>query len=521
MEPDTGSDRMAVATGRARRKTLGAMAVALVLVAAGVSLALVDPFATGESDTPGVAGISYPTGIYTVVREDLSSQMQESATLGYAGSYDVSAPSGTSAETVAQDRQTVTQDQQTLSADERTEADQANADNQQTAADQGDVDTDQSILAADDGAESGACAGSGASSAACGQDQQKLSTDRSALIQAQQQLQSAQSGAALANDQDQATVQSEEAKLQDDEGTLASDQATETNPGTTYTYLPNVGEVISEDQPVYSLDDEAVPLLYGSVPAYRAFYVGMSDGADVGELTRDLLALGYGAGLTQSDHYSSATAAAVQAWQRALGLPATGRILLGEVVFEPGPIRVTTVTPSVGQSVGGGGLNGSGGSGGGDSALTATSTTPQVSIALDADQQSEVAVGDQVTISLPDDETTSGVISSVGTVATTPSGGGSPTITVLVTPADPAATGDWDQASVTVTITTAAVTNALVVPVDALLARTNGSYAVEAVGANGVHRLVAVTLGIFDDANGTVQVTRGLSAGQRVVVPRI
>ena len=127
------------------------------------------------------------------------------------------------------------------------------------------------------------------------------------------------------------------------------------NPGTTYTSLPKVGDVISQDQSVYSVSNEPVPLLYGSIAAYRAFSVGMSDGADVGELTQDLIALGYGAGLTQSNHYSSATATAVERWQRPLGLPATGEILLGQVVFEPGPIRVTSVTPSVGESVGGGG----------------------------------------------------------------------------------------------------------------------------------------------------------------------
>ena len=65
----------------------------------------------------------------------------------------------------------------------------------------------------------------------------------------------------------------------------------------------------------------------------------------MGQLTHDLLALGFGSGLTQSDHYSAATAAAVERWQRALGLPVTGEILLGQAVFEPGPIRVTTVTP--------------------------------------------------------------------------------------------------------------------------------------------------------------------------------
>ena len=133
-----------------------------------------------------------------------------------------------------------------------------------------------------------------------------------------------------------------------------------------------------------------------------------------------------------------------------------------------------------------------------------------------------MAVGDKVTITLPNNETTQGVISSVGTVATTPSGGGSPTITVLVNPTDPAATGTWDQAPVDVTITTGSVTNALVVPVDALLAQSDGGYAVEVVGADGIHRLVAVTLGLFDDADGLVQVTASdLTAGQQIVVPNL
>ena len=136
-----------------------------------------------------------------------------------------------------------------------------------------------------------------------------------------------------------------------------------------------------------------------------------------------------------------------------------------------------------------------------------------------------MAVGDKVTITLPNNQTTPGVISSVGTVATTPASGSSsstPTITVLVNPTDPAATGTWDQAPVNVTITTGTVTNALVVPVDALLAQAGGGYAVEVVDADGIHRLVPVTLGLFDDADGLVQVTgSGLAAGQRVVVPNL
>ena len=73
----------------------------------------------------------------------------------------------------------------------------------------------------------------------------------------------------------------------------------------------------------------------------------------------------------------------------------------------------------------------------------------------------------------------------------------------------------------TLEITTAAVEHALIVPIDSLLALAGGGYAVEPVKADGIHKLVAVTLGTFDDAAGTVQVTGDLQAGERIVVPNI
>ena len=58
-----------------------------------------------------------------------------------------------------------------------------------------------------------------------------------------------------------------------------------------------------------------------------------------------------------------------------------------------------------------------------------------------------------------------------------------------------------------------------VVPVDALLALAGGGYALEVVEGRA-HRLEAVSLGLFDDAEGLVQVSgREVAAGQRVVVP--
>jgi hypothetical protein len=535
---DTLSDRSLGSRpeDRSRRWRVRRVIVVVALAVAGVAVALTNTFASRGSSRSGVVNNTDPTGLYTVTRRDLSSQTQVPATLGYAGSYNIAIPSGYSAQQVAQAEATVTQDQQTLSADDQVESDNATVDNQAVAADQASITSDESTLGSDQDAEFQDCAGPGASTPVCSQDRQKVSQDQTQLTQAQQQLGGAQAAATLDHDQNQAKVASDQTKLQVDQASLASERAAEVNPGTAYTWLPKVGDIIKENQPVYSLSNQPVPLLYGSVPAYRAFYPGMPDGADVGELTQDLIALGYGAGLTQSNHYSSGTAAAIERWQAALGPTATGEILLGQVVVEPGPIRVTSLTPSVGQSVGAGGGNGGGGSQtgggggvGGGVVLTGTSTTRQVSIALDASQQSEVAVGDKVTITLPNNQTTPGIISSVGTVATTPTSSGSggsgsstPTITVLVNPTVPAATGEWDQAPVNVTITTATVTKALVVPVDALLAQTGGGYAVEVVDPDGTHRLVAVSLGLFDDADGLVQVTgTGLAPSQRVVVPHL
>jgi multidrug efflux pump subunit AcrA (membrane-fusion protein) len=91
---------------------------------------------------------------------------------------------------------------------------------------------------------------------------------------------------------------------------------------------------------------------------------------------------------------------------------------------------------------------------------------------------------------------------------------------VYVSLTHPKAARHLSQAPVTVTITQSSVSNALVVPVDALLAQPGGGYAVEVIGAHG-HRLVKVTPGLFDDAAGLVQVSGNLTPGQRVVPPGI
>jgi peptidoglycan hydrolase-like protein with peptidoglycan-binding domain len=302
----------------------------------------------------------------------------------------------------------------------------------------------------------------------------------------------------------------------------------------TYTELPAAGQVVSQGHVLYRVNDRPVVLLYGSTPAYRTLSAGAS-GPDVDELNADLLALGYGTRAQLSPRSASfgpATTAAVMKLQAAQGMTQTGTLTLGQVVFQPSAVRVTSVSAQLGGSTEAG-----------ETVLQGSSTIRQVQVALTASEQTSMAVGDKVSITLPNNRTTPGVVSSMGTVATCPSsstsggsgsssaapgtdtcssgssGSSTPTITVGVTPSDPAATGTWDQAPVQVGITTASVPNALVVPVTALLAQSGGGYAVEVVGTGARNHLVPVSLGLFDDAAGLVQVTASaLAAGQEVVV---
>ena len=282
----------------------------------------------------------------------------------------------------------------------------------------------------------------------------------------------------------------------------------------TLTWLPPPGQVIRQGQVLYQTGNGSpVVLLYGSVPDWRALDEGIT-GQDVSQLNHDLVDLGYAGRADISapgwDYYSWETADGVQRLEEHLGVSfPSGSLSIGQVVFEPEALRISQVIGSLGGPASG-------------PVLAATSDRHVVTIPLDASQQSEVKAGDQVTVTLPDGTTTPGVISSVGTVATTTPGQGQgpvTTIPVQVTLTHRGAAGTLDQAPVTVNITTATAKNVLVVPVGALLAQSSGGYVVEVVGPGNTRSWVPVAPGIFDDADGLVQVTGALAPGQRVVVP--
>jgi peptidoglycan hydrolase-like protein with peptidoglycan-binding domain len=494
-------------TNRNRRALAGA---GLVLAAAVVVLIVTDPFAGATKSAGGVGDNATATSLATVTRRSLSSQTQVSGTLGFAGSSSVRVPSGTAPSMVTQAQQSVANAEAMLSTARASLA----ADSEALANHQATVSAARAKEAVDcagDGAAESASSGSpseGGGSGLCAGDVQAVSS-----------AEQGSSGAAMKVKGDQSQVSSAGKSLASAEASLATARSSAAVYGqsSTFTTLPSVGQTLTRGQSLYEISGQPVVLLYGSALVTRAFIAGMSAGSDVAELNANLDALGYGQGLT-GDTFSAETAAAIRALQSARGLSVTGELTIGSVVFEPGPVRVTSVTATVGQAVMPGPV------------LAITSTARQVKVALDAAQQASVKVGDAVTITLPDNQTTPGRITYVSSVATSPSSGKSgggggqeesaPTIEVDVTPSDPAATGHLDQAPVNVSITTESVQGALTVPIAALLALAGGGYALE-VAEGHVHRLEAVSLGLFDDADGLVQVSgQGVSAGQRVVVPQ-
>jgi peptidoglycan hydrolase-like protein with peptidoglycan-binding domain len=289
----------------------------------------------------------------------------------------------------------------------------------------------------------------------------------------------------------------------------------------TLTWIAPVGSTVERGEPLFKVDERPVLALYGSVPLYRPLGVATEDsaqGADVRQLQENLAALGY-KGFSVDGTYTSATAAAVRSWQTDLGLPTTGSIELGKLVFIPGPVRIAEDTARVGDLLAERGAP----------VLSYTGTTRLVSVELAVADQALAVEGGMVTVTIPGADTVEGEISEVGTVAAaedeaSAAGGGASAaasdarIEVRVTIADQAALGSLDAAPVDVDFVSQERKDVLAVPVAALLALADGGFGLDVVEGDTT-RIVAVQTGMF--AAGLVEVSgTGVAEGMRVGVPK-
>ena len=293
----------------------------------------------------------------------------------------------------------------------------------------------------------------------------------------------------------------------------------------TLTWIAPVGSSVERGEPLFKVDERPVVALYGPLPLYRTLRAG-TKGRDARQLERNLAALGY-PGFTVDDTYTAATAAAVAAWQADLGLPATGTVELGQVVFTRGPVRIAGHTTRVGDTI-----RAESGEGGA-SVLSYTGATRRVTVELEVADQALAVKGRTVTVTVPGLPAVKGKVSDVGTVITaqgatvdegsTPEGTSSaaaadPRVEVTVTIADQEALGALDAAPVDVDFVSSKREGVLAVRVVALLALPEGGFGVQVVDG-ATTRIVAVKTGMF--AGGQVEISgQGIAEGVTVGVPK-
>jgi hypothetical protein len=302
---------------------------------------------------------------------------------------------------------------------------------------------------------------------------------------------------------------------QDDASSGDSSSGSGATSSNTVTALARPGSVVRRGGALYRVDGDPVVLMYGSTPAYRDLELGVEDGQDVRQLERNFAALGFDPGTVDSS-FTSATAEAVTDWQESAGLPETGSVELGRVVFQPGARRIGEHKTEVGSVLAAGA-----------EVLDTSSTRRVVTVELDAALQSLARKGGGVEVTLPDQSTVRGRITDVGRVARekedsgSDSGAADPTaepeliIDVTVRLRSARGLGRLDEAPVSVGLAQESRRNALAVPVNALVARRGGGYGVELASSG---RIVPVRTGLF--AGGYVEVSgKDIREGTRVVVP--
>ena len=279
------------------------------------------------------------------------------------------------------------------------------------------------------------------------------------------------------------------------------------------TALPTPGTSLTQGSHVYTVAGNNTYLLHGSIPAWRAFEEGMSDGEDVTQLETALSELGYFEA-TPNAHFDWNTIAAIKKWQKALTLPQSGSLPLGTVLFAPEDLRIGALKARVGDNATM------------ETELFAASSSRQViSANLKLSDQALGVVGNSVTVRLPGSAaTTTGTITSVEPPREKASEEGSKETTkeriipITVTPDDTSALDGLQEASVSLGLTSETRAGVLSVPLGALVALSTDQFGVEVVDEKGEIRRVPVTVGLF--AGDRVEVSGDeIAEGQRVVVP--
>ena len=250
---------------------------------------------------------------------------------------------------------------------------------------------------------------------------------------------------------------------------------------------------------LYTVDGSPVVALDGALPAWRTLSTSSTDGADIAQLEASLVALGYDPAqkVTVDNHFDSATRTMVAAWQKGLGVEATGTVTLGSVVFLPASTTVSAVARAVGDTVGDG-----------DAVLTLATPTQEVLIDVPTGDEALVVPGLAVKI---------GQVEGAVTRLRSANRNGSVVVEALITPAA-AIAGAANGSAVKVTLTLVDNSGALIVPAAALASKLDGTYAVEEQAADGSTKWLTVEL--LGASGGNVAIRGdGVTEGINLLLP--
>ena len=332
------------------------------------------------------------------------------------------------------------------------------------------------------------------------------------------------------------------------------------------TWLPATGTTIRRGDPLYRVSNRPVPLFFGKTPLYRR--VGTLDqvGPDIRMIADNLGALGYSVGsqpgvgsvvvrtstptstdgdpapsgpddarkpatsenatptseptsgpttsppvpvhvtrttVHQGDAVLTSTLiTAIRSWQHDLGLPVTGHIVVGSVLVQSRAVRVSSLSAQVGDPASG-------------DLMSVTPTAKVITVNADQGQAASVERGDKATVTLPDSRTATARVKAVGTALNQQDDsapGDPPKLTITLVLDRPKLLKKLNSADLQVAFAAETHKNVLTVPVGALLALSEGGYAVQPQAGG----LIGVDTGIF--AKGLVEISgTGITEGLKVV----
>ncbi|WHM40592.1 peptidoglycan-binding domain-containing protein [Streptomyces sp. BPTC-684] len=266
----------------------------------------------------------------------------------------------------------------------------------------------------------------------------------------------------------------------------------------TVTVAASEGRTVKRGQALYELNDKPVTLLYGPVPMFREMKAG-DRGSDVLQLERNLRELGYGAGLYVDTEYDKYTEAAVKRWQKSLNRESSGRVGKGDVVFQPGQVKVVSADAVLADQVAPGGT-----------VVTIAATQPVVRAQLEQTDGALTSKNTKVEVTLPSGRTVTGRVA--GTVRPEGPDAGSAsaqkgiTVEIVLDGGAGAVSGEDAKASASVKFVSEAHKGVLAVPVEAVVALRgeNGGYGLQIVQGT-TSKMVRVETGMT--ADGRIEVS--------------